>query len=165
MRFLLAGLFVAGVLTPAVASAQAWSLAYPPLKPGTTTPDPAAPLPEWTLWQLFKSEETCQEHRALWQMVVKAEDDESIRVAARQPEDYRTQILALDHPAALRGILHYNYSVATQAAQKFRSAISEIRPKPAFTLLPIAPQRLREKELRGDEFFRTVFREGVQLAA
>jgi hypothetical protein len=84
MRLALAGLLVAGVLMPAVASAQAWSLAYPPLKPGTTTPDPAAPLPEWTLWQLFASESACQEHRALWQMVVKAEDDESIRAAARR---------------------------------------------------------------------------------
>ena len=52
-----------------------------------------------------------------------------------------------------------------KAAQKLRSAISEIRPKPAFSLLPIAPQRLREKQTRGDDFFRTVFREGVQLAA
>ena len=41
-------------------------------------------------------------------------------VAARRPDDYRTQILALDHPAALRSILHYNYSVASQAAHKFR---------------------------------------------
>jgi hypothetical protein len=41
-------------------------------------------------------------------------------VAARAPEVYRTQILALDHPTALRGILHYNYSVASQAAHKFR---------------------------------------------
>jgi hypothetical protein len=41
-------------------------------------------------------------------------------VAQRAPDDYRTQVLALDHPAALRSILHYNYSVAAQAAQKFR---------------------------------------------
>ena len=40
-------------------------------------------------------------------------------VAARPADDYRTQILALDHPAALRDMLQYNYSVATQAAQKF----------------------------------------------
>src|SRR5437870_9040923 len=52
-----------------------------------------------------------------------------------------------------------------KAAAKFRSAISEIRPKPAFSLLPIAPERLREKQLRGDYFFQTVFKEGVQLAA
>jgi predicted nucleotidyltransferase len=52
-----------------------------------------------------------------------------------------------------------------KAAQKFRTAISEIRPKPAFSLLPIAPQRLCEKQTQGDHFFRTVLREGVQLAA
>jgi predicted nucleotidyltransferase len=52
-----------------------------------------------------------------------------------------------------------------KAAQRFRSAISEIRPKPAFTLLPIAPERLKEKQVRGDHFFQTLFREGVQLAA
>jgi predicted nucleotidyltransferase len=52
-----------------------------------------------------------------------------------------------------------------KTAQQFRKAISEIRPKPAFSLLPIAPQRLREKQTRGDDFFQTVLREGVKLAA
>ena len=52
-----------------------------------------------------------------------------------------------------------------KAAQCWRVAISEIRPKPPFSLLPIAPQRLREKETMGDHFFRTVFQEGIQLAA
>jgi Family of unknown function (DUF5706) len=41
-------------------------------------------------------------------------------VAGRPPGDYRAQMLALDHPAALRGMLHYNYSVASLAARKFR---------------------------------------------
>ena len=41
-------------------------------------------------------------------------------IAGRSPDDYRAQILSLDHPAALRGMLHYNYSVASQAALKFR---------------------------------------------
>src|SRR6266581_8370275 len=50
-----------------------------------------------------------------------------------------------------------------KAAQRGRVAISEIRPKPAFSLLPITPQRLREKQLQGDHFFETVCREGVQL--
>jgi hypothetical protein len=40
-------------------------------------------------------------------------------VAARGPREYQAAILSLDHPAALRGMLHYNYSVASQAAQKF----------------------------------------------
>src|SRR5881296_3013725 len=43
-----------------------------------------------------------------------------------------------------------------KAAQQCRRAISEIRPKPAFSLLPIAPQRLSEKQRRGDDFFQTV---------
>src|SRR5439155_126927 len=47
-----------------------------------------------------------------------------------------------------------------KAAQKLRSAISEIRPKPAFSLLPISPERLSEKQSRSDYFFQTVFREG-----
>ena len=52
-----------------------------------------------------------------------------------------------------------------RAAQQFRRAISEIRPKPAFSLLPIAPQRLEEKQMACDYFFQTVLKEGVQLAA
>jgi predicted nucleotidyltransferase len=52
-----------------------------------------------------------------------------------------------------------------KAAQQFRRAISEIRPKPAFSLLPIAPQRLSEKQTKGDDFFQTVLREGIKLAA
>jgi uncharacterized protein len=52
-----------------------------------------------------------------------------------------------------------------KAAQKFRSAIWDIRPKPAFTLLPISPSRLQEKQASGDFFFETVLAEGVLLAA
>ena len=51
-----------------------------------------------------------------------------------------------------------------EAAQTFRRAISEIRPKPAFTLVPIAPKRLDEKKSIGDHFFQTVLSEGVLLA-
>ena len=52
-----------------------------------------------------------------------------------------------------------------KAAQQFRVAISDIRPKPAFTLVPIAPGRLEEKRIGGDYFYQTVLREGVLLAA
>jgi len=52
-----------------------------------------------------------------------------------------------------------------EAAQRCRAAISEIRPKPAFTLVPIAPRRLDEKRTSGDDFFKTVLQEGVLLAA
>ncbi len=52
-----------------------------------------------------------------------------------------------------------------KAAQEFRRAISEIRPKPSFSLLPITPERLTEKRVEGDYFYLTVLKEGVQLAA
>ncbi len=51
------------------------------------------------------------------------------------------------------------------SAQRFRRAIHSIRPKPAFTLVPISPRRLAEKKAIGDFFFATVLREGVLLAA
>ena len=41
-------------------------------------------------------------------------------VAARPAADYASEMLALDHRKALRDVLHYNYSVATLAASKFR---------------------------------------------
>jgi predicted nucleotidyltransferase len=50
------------------------------------------------------------------------------------------------------------------AARKFREALWDIRPKPAFTLLPIAPERLAEKKQCGDPFFATVLKEGLLLA-
>src|SRR5216110_1088488 len=52
-----------------------------------------------------------------------------------------------------------------KAARAFRRAMRPIRPKPAFTLLPIATKRLEEKKAIGDLFFATVLREGVLLAA
>jgi len=52
-----------------------------------------------------------------------------------------------------------------KAAGAFRRAMRPIRPKPAFTLVPIATQRLEEKRSNGDFFFATVFREGVLLAS
>ena len=55
-------------------------------------------------------------------------------------------------------------SVQTKAAQTFRRAMRAIRPKPAFTLVPIAPQRLEEKKAVKDFFFQTILREGVLIA-
>jgi hypothetical protein len=52
-----------------------------------------------------------------------------------------------------------------KAARAFRRAMRPIRPKPAFTLVPIAVQRLQEKKANGDFFFATVLREGVIIAA
>ena len=52
-----------------------------------------------------------------------------------------------------------------KAARDFRRAMRPIRPKPAFTLVPIAAERLEEKKAIGDFFFETVLREGVLLAS
>ena len=52
-----------------------------------------------------------------------------------------------------------------QAAQKFRLAMWDEGPLPAFTLIPITPQRLAEKKLVGDHFFQTVLTEGVPIAS
>ncbi|MCK5805770.1 MAG: nucleotidyltransferase domain-containing protein [Lentisphaeria bacterium] len=52
-----------------------------------------------------------------------------------------------------------------RAAVKFRRATRSIRPKPAFTLLPIAPARLREKRKIGDHFFHTVLEEGITIGS
>lgn len=50
------------------------------------------------------------------------------------------------------------------AAAKFSHALWDIRPCPAFTLIPITPSRLEEKKAVGDHFFGTVLKEGVLLA-
>jgi predicted nucleotidyltransferase len=51
-----------------------------------------------------------------------------------------------------------------EAAQQFCRAIRPIRPKPSFTLVPITPARLEEKQGIKDFFFETVLNEGVRLA-
>lgn len=52
-----------------------------------------------------------------------------------------------------------------EAARRWRRAMRPVWPRPSFTLIPITPQRLAEKQLRGDYFFVTVLKEGVILAA
>ena len=44
-------------------------------------------------------------------------------------------------------------------------AVWNPRPKPSFTLIPITPTRLLEKEAGGDFFCKTMLNEGVLLAA
>lgn len=51
------------------------------------------------------------------------------------------------------------------AARRYREALWGIWPCPAFTLLPITPGRLAEKQAGKDPFFATVFREGVAIAS
>jgi predicted nucleotidyltransferase len=51
------------------------------------------------------------------------------------------------------------------AARKFRKAMRDVWPCPAFTLVPISPTRLDEKRSRNDHFFATVLKEGVLLAS
>ena len=50
------------------------------------------------------------------------------------------------------------------AARDFRRAIRDIRPKPAFTLVPITPARFAEKTAAGDYFFKTIQAEGICVA-
>jgi len=52
--------------------------------------------------------------------------------------------------------------LATAAA--FRRSLRHVRPKPAFTLIPITLGRLREKQQRADHFFSTILEEGLLLA-
>jgi predicted nucleotidyltransferase len=52
-----------------------------------------------------------------------------------------------------------------KAAEKFRRAMVGIWPRPPFTVLPITPQRLAEKQAVHDHFFHTVLTEGVPLGA
>jgi predicted nucleotidyltransferase len=52
-----------------------------------------------------------------------------------------------------------------EAARRFREAMRDVWPAPAFTLLPISPQRLAEKRERKDHFFSTVMEEGIILAS
>lgn len=51
-----------------------------------------------------------------------------------------------------------------EAARQWRRAMRPVWPRPAFTLLPISPSRLAEKQANHDHFFQTVFKEGVLLA-
>src|SRR5437660_6596377 len=51
------------------------------------------------------------------------------------------------------------------AAQQYSRSMRPIRPKPAFTLVPITPARLAEKREIKDFFFETVLREGVRIAS
>ena len=50
------------------------------------------------------------------------------------------------------------------AAARWRKAMRVVWPRPAFTLVPISPARLAEKQARHDHFFATVLNEGVLLA-
>ena len=52
-----------------------------------------------------------------------------------------------------------------RAAADFRHAMWPVRPGLSFTLIPITPGRLAEKQAAGDPFFQTMLREGVQIAA
>ena len=51
-----------------------------------------------------------------------------------------------------------------ETAVKLRRAIGRIRNKPAFSLLPISPERLKEKIESADPFFKTVLSEGIVIS-
>jgi len=52
-----------------------------------------------------------------------------------------------------------------EAAARCSDAIWDVLPRPAFTLIPIAPHRLAEKRLAHDPFYQTILEEGVLLAS
>ncbi|MEQ1750405.1 MAG: nucleotidyltransferase domain-containing protein [Prosthecobacter sp.] len=52
----------------------------------------------------------------------------------------------------------------SQAAGVWRRAMRPLRGKPSFTLIPISPGRLIEKQVCSDHFFHTVLEEGKLLA-
>ncbi len=52
-----------------------------------------------------------------------------------------------------------------EAARRWRQAMRPVWPRPAFTLLPISPERLAEKKANKDHFFQTVLEEGVLLVS
>lgn len=51
-----------------------------------------------------------------------------------------------------------------QTVRRYLKALWGIWPRPSFTLIPIAPERLAEKQAVGDPFFATVLHEGLLLA-
>jgi len=50
------------------------------------------------------------------------------------------------------------------ASQRLSGALLRVWPRPAFTLIPIAPKRLAEKKATKDHFFQTILDQGVPLA-
>ena len=50
------------------------------------------------------------------------------------------------------------------AAEQWRGAMWPVHSKVSFTLIPITPARLGEKQACGDFFFNTILQEGVALA-
>jgi len=75
-----------------------------------------------------------------------------VRGEARPDSDVDLCVVAEDAKAQLR------------ASQRLSEAILGVWPRPAFTLIPITPQRLAEKQAIGDHFFNTVLAQGVLLA-
>lgn len=51
-----------------------------------------------------------------------------------------------------------------ETASDFRRSMRAVKPHLSFTLVPITPQRLRQKKARDDHFFGMVIEEGVDLA-
>lgn len=51
-----------------------------------------------------------------------------------------------------------------RGARHPRRALRNVRPKPAFTLIPITPARFEEKKAAGDYFFKTIQEEGICVA-
>lgn len=50
------------------------------------------------------------------------------------------------------------------AAARWSKAMRGVWPRPAFSLVPIPPARLAEKQARHDHFFTSIINEGVLIA-
>lgn len=102
-----------------------------------------------------------------------------------QKETLASCILAMDRVAPLRSVLLFGShargtavagsdidlcliadgaSRQEETVRRMGAALWDIWPRPAFTLVPITPERLAEKRAAGDHFFQTVLQEGVLLA-
>jgi predicted nucleotidyltransferase len=61
-------------------------------------------------------------------------------------------------------VVAHGVSSQHRAAVTLRRAVGRLRHKPAMSLVPISPERLREKLGRGDPFLQTIMREGICIA-
>ncbi len=61
-------------------------------------------------------------------------------------------------------IVAQNVESQFKVAQALRKSTRGINRKPAFTLVPISVERLKEKQEKRDPFYRTILEEGVIIA-
>jgi len=72
---------------------------------------------------------------------------------------------AKDHSDIDLCIISDGVTSQLSAAKRLRIALGDVWPRPAFTLIPISPERLKEKKAKGDHFFETILEQGLTIAA